>query len=1728
MFRSLFVFSLVLSGLALGAIEVKNKIFDAEIDPRGAVVTKLVVQGKAWSPVFGKRGSFDDQIGRNLGPQTQGIEYTDRLDFELEKMTVSSAGTRLDFSVRSPAYPGLRLWKSYIFSAAKPEFTLRWELRNTGKTPLEVSLNTRSFLLRDNMVNSYLHPRGKGFAEFRSDEEYLFTQAPERPVLALRNDKNDGAVIFLPVDDTAGAMNWILKGPFGGYTQEFFSTQKPILPGKSRSMEIKVVFTSDVMGTAAAAPFRKGELQGTLPVQVERLNRVKPKAKILYGLKNDVRAPEKFIDVTFNRQFNDAWRCVQLPADAEKLPVAVWRIENGSHAADRPVEFFRKGNCLVLKVPGLLPDGGMAQNDGRAWNVVEKGYLMQKSAPFLTFGKVAFPCRIAIGDGNGREVNPGDISAGGALFINYGFERADAKRRSQPEGVPFTSRKSAGVTWLGSAPGTSGRCLQAGALHWDFLPEPGLEYRIRFRAKSIVGGEFSYAGVAFFGPDGQWLKNLRKTIFYTKRPFDWQEFELTFRMPDNAALIRFSLRNGKGERQSLLLDDLRITSEVLSAVKQSRKEVSRRELDEVWHIPLSLLEPISMENVSPHEKWFKPAAQVPGEILFLSDVGGSITRTIGRRMIVELAQRNDLKFRHIPLIRKILSTTGAYSVYKTDFAPRLSDYTLACLKELPARPGVVCILEFDLAGGGKEFHDLLRSWQKAGTNIYFFQCLNIPKEMLGKNLKPAVQPLMPQMRINRPQAYRRIQWFDNGKSLVAVRAPNFRYLAPFIPQEVVVKGIRPILCGRDFPWFEFEHQLDMTVLRRLSGIVPAVSLTGADAKGVTLKSAGSFKGALEFSFRSLNRDRLGDRSVPLDLAAGTKVFPLPVDGLPAGDALLYLRIVDEKKKVVDMGAVKVTLPGEVRPQVVFADPERIFRRPSPVSFKVTGVPADQELLVEIENNHGEVVFREKRAPGAAETAFTVKLPGVPTALNYVRVRTSKNGVPAGQGWGEFAVTGLPLDLKDYHGFMNCGPVPPEAVRNLGFEFVIAGDPRRTSPGIFRLLRCCNFAPVPRRGDDKAWFRTYRNDVKTDPVRKPCFSSPEFKKQMHDETAMMVKRCDMRYYDVSNLWSGDEMFLGRSVCYSSSCLAEFRGELKKQYGTVAALNREWGSAFGSFDEVVPKQREELKFPDNLSPWLDHKMFMTKVFAKHFFGTMRDELAALVPGAKTGPTGTPRPGYGYNWREILKYCRIVGYYSGVQTTLINDFGEGGLLAGQCGGGYTHGHIDYEPYNYDTMWQTLINGGNLAYHYFGCAVNGDWKITDNMKYFSKSMKELKRGIGCVWLNAAAEPEVAVLFSMPSLFTAVGTVGEQLWHDTSTSWMKLLGDLRIESRFLASEEAAEKGIPARYKAVILPMTLALSDRVIEALVKFAERGGIVIADTAPGRFDEHGKRRNSAALDRLFVPFAGEIKTKYVTLPGVKGSFETLEQGVPFGQFKQCGKGGGMNFNLLVSRYSVTQSGGTGGEVSAVTEGEAQLLHLWQKQAGDILLKAGVRPFARVSKSDGSLYGCHARFRQEGPNRFYAFHRPAGGRTGQGRFDFAKGDKVRVQIPVKGHVYEIRSGKYLGFTDTFDMNMVPGWSMIYAVLPQAAGAVTLKGPDTVIPRGGKAQFSFVVAGTAGPQVFHFALSGPDGAEIEHCARNFHAAAGRGGHEVFIPLNAAPGVWKAEITHTVSGKRAAVRFTVK
>ena len=158
--RQLIALSLMMS-LMLFAFEVKNDMFDLQLDPKGATLNHLAVQGKKWGELRENKTSFDDQLGQNQDDNLQRIEYTKNLEFALREMTISAAETKVAFSVRSLAYPGIRLEKIYLFSAKKPEFTLRWELKNTGKEPIALSLNTRALLFRENMSNRYLHPQGK-------------------------------------------------------------------------------------------------------------------------------------------------------------------------------------------------------------------------------------------------------------------------------------------------------------------------------------------------------------------------------------------------------------------------------------------------------------------------------------------------------------------------------------------------------------------------------------------------------------------------------------------------------------------------------------------------------------------------------------------------------------------------------------------------------------------------------------------------------------------------------------------------------------------------------------------------------------------------------------------------------------------------------------------------------------------------------------------------------------------------------------------------------------------------------------------------------------------------------------------------------------------------------------------------------------------------------------------------------------------------------------------------------------------------------------------------------------------------------------------------------------------------------------------------------------------------------------------------------------------------------
>ena len=84
---------------------------------------------------------------------------------------------------------------------------------------------------------------------------------------------------------------------------------------------------------------------------------------------------------------------------------------------------------------------------------------------------------------------------------------------------------------------------------------------------------------------------------------------------------------------------------------------------------------------------------------------------------------------------------------------------------------------------------------------------------------------------------------------------------------------------------------------------------------------------------------------------------------------------------------------------------------------------------------------------------------------------------------------------------------------------------------------------------------------------------------------------------------------------------------------------------------------------------------------------------------------------------------------------------------------------------------------------------------------------------------------------------------------WVRALNDLGLQFDFVSYDQV-EKGqlSKGKYKVFILPFSMALSPREVEAITEFAQQGGIVIADAAAGMMDDHCAWQPDGLLNDFF----------------------------------------------------------------------------------------------------------------------------------------------------------------------------------------------------------------------------------------------------------------------------------------
>ncbi len=656
----------------------------------------------------------------------------------------------------------------------------------------------------------------------------------------------------------------------------------------------------------------------------------------------------------------------------------------------------------------------------------------------------------------------------------------------------------------------------------------------------------------------------------------------------------------------------------------------------------------------------------------------------------------------------------------------------------------------------------------------------------------------------------------------------------------------------------------------------------------------------------------------------------------------------------------------------------------------------------------------------------------------------------------------------------------------------------------------------------------------------CLHDPAYLEQqrrvMSEKVSRFKRFSPLSYYayeEPSLTHYGDAF----DLCFSSLTLAAFRQWLNGRYGALEALNSQWGTSFGQWDEVIPDDTFEAQERGNYSSWADHRTFMELSYAQNY-AYVRRLVREVDDDGLLMMTGTQRtvPQNGYDYYLIDQAIDHTQPY-GEPARHKAFMRECGKITGCTGYGVWGPKLDYE------LWSRLFAGhtaGSAIFWQFS-TIDPDYRLSKSGRDMMSVFGELRHG-GIARLIAAGEStpsEVVLLWSMPSIHGAWiqdGTIVEQdgapsamfkRWEANYESWRWLLEDLGIPYRVI-SYQMLEAGWldGSGAKILALPNSIALSDSGAGRISAFVRGGGVLIGDAQLAQMDGHCRWRGAGALDSIFsiTSIPGQVQVSEGVIERSNGwglaSAESgisavaadrldLSAGLPLIYRSRYGEGWAYYLNAFMAGYGRLRVERRGGEV--------------RKSVSRLLHDAGYKPRFRIRPASGtdlravkmttynlgkgSLIGLIKDYRMQEPPL-----------------------DIEVRLPEEGYHYDVRSGRYLGRGKIIRVAITTGEIKLLASLPYQVTDVTVDLPRKV-KRGGKVECCFKVNVAAtypdtssagppepGPHVFVVEVYGPDGKKLNHYGGNVETESGSGKKKFHLAFNDSRGTWRVRVRDVASG----------
>jgi hypothetical protein len=614
------------------------------------------------------------------------------------------------------------------------------------------------------------------------------------------------------------------------------------------------------------------------------------------------------------------------------------------------------------------------------------------------------------------------------------------------------------------------------------------------------------------------------------------------------------------------------------------------------------------------------------------------------------------------------------------------------------------------------------------------------------------------------------------------------------------------------------------------------------------------------------------------------------------------------------------------------------------------------------------------------------------------------------------------------------------------------------------------------------------------IRKPCFSDPEVRQKTAD-VAREVALKELPYRPLFGYMNDETSLvnpdLDVDVCSCNFCQERYRTWLKEKYASLEELNRDWGSSYQAWEEVGFVTYKDVRGKQSCAPWVMYRSFMDWAWAEGVEWAKKNARQS-DPGVMLALANTfgPNP---FSGRDYYLLCKANDYWMEYACETRSPMPGGAMrynfdAVRSFSNKPNHPWVGYrfdDEYIRFAPWWTALHGATGVSPYGALSLappTGSWAMiypalqhTRRGQLYAQEIRPLKTGIGKLLMSShRAQAPVAILWSQPSMYVAWAMSGQE-------GYPGAISKKNAYCQYFMSRQAFRHSVLASGRQ----FDYICEEQIMQGDLKnyrcLALPGAYAISESLARKLEDFVRDGGTLIAD------GGCGLTNGVGRPYTAGN--------PMEKLRTFGKGKTVFMNHPA-------------------EANAELNALWDSlpQIADVTSDDGTK---RPADIELVLF-------EDGDHRYLgAIH------------NYMNDDEnypIRLKLPQKAHVYDMRAGKYLGETDAIETDLAPGGCAMYALLPYQVGSLKIQcgGAETGKPCKVECEVQRADGAAVGRHMLHLDVMTPAGALAQHYSRNVIAENGRATIAIPFAFNDPPGEWKIGVRDVATGVNASSTLSLK